>query len=65
MKTYEQTTSRLHGYLTVDLKPTTDDRQRLKTNVLLGGALQSDTADMIAKYAQKPSYLHPPVLNAI
>ena len=36
MKSYEDATSRPHGYLMLDLKPTTDDQQRLKTNVLPG-----------------------------
>ena len=34
MRSYEDATSRPHGYLVLDLKPTTDDQQRLKTNVL-------------------------------
>jgi hypothetical protein len=36
MRSYEEATSRPHGYLMLDLKPTTDDQQRLKTNVLPG-----------------------------
>jgi hypothetical protein len=36
MRSYEDATSRPHGYLILDLKPTTDDQQRLKTNVLPG-----------------------------
>ena len=36
MAAYEEATSRPHGYLMLDLKPTTDDQQRLKTNVLPG-----------------------------
>ena len=36
MRSYEDATSRPHGYLMLDLKPTTDDHQRLKTNVLPG-----------------------------
>ena len=42
---------------------TTDDQQRLKTNVLPGEVQQGDT-DVMTKYAQKQSYLQPPVLNA-
>ena len=53
MKSYEEATSRHYGYLLLDLKPTTDDRQRLKTNVLLGEGLQGDTADMVTKYMKK------------
>jgi hypothetical protein len=44
MRGYEDATSRPHGYLMLDLKPTTDDHQRLKTNVLPGE---------IAKFLQK------------
>ena len=32
---YDKATSRPRCYLIFDLKPTTDDRQRLKTNVLI------------------------------
>jgi hypothetical protein len=56
MKSYEDATSRPHGYLMLDLKPTTDDQQRLKTNVLPGE---------IAKFIQKQSYQQPPQLNAM
>ena len=51
-----RTTSRPHGYLMLDLKPTTDDQQRLKTNVLPGE---------IAKFIQKQSYRQPPLVNAM
>jgi hypothetical protein len=40
----------------LDLKPTTDDQQRLKTNVLPGD---------IAKFIQKQSYHQPPLVNAM
>ncbi len=40
----------------LDLKPTTDDQQRLKTNVLPGE---------VGKFLQKQSYLQPPALNAM
>jgi hypothetical protein len=56
MRTYEDATSRPHGYLMLDLKPTTDDHQRLKTNVLPGE---------IAKFIQKQSYQQPPLLNSM
>ncbi len=56
MAVYEEATSRPHGYLMLDLKPTTDDEQRLKTNVLPGE---------VSKFMQKQSYLEPPVLNAM
>ncbi len=56
MAVYEKATSRLHGYLMLDLKPTTDDNQRLETNILPGE---------IGKFLPKQSYNHPPVLNAM
>jgi hypothetical protein len=40
----------------LDLKPTTDDHQRLKTNVLPGE---------IEKFLQKQSYRQPPLVNAM
>ena len=40
----------------LDLKPATDDQQRLKTNVLPGE---------VSKFMRKQSYLQPPALNAI
>jgi hypothetical protein len=40
----------------LDLKPTTDSQQRLKTNVLPGE---------IAKFIQKQSYRQPPLANAM
>ncbi len=40
----------------LDLNPTTDDQQRLKTNVLPGE---------VSKFRQKQSYLQPPALNAM
>ena len=55
MAAYEKATSRPHGYL-LDLKATTDDQQRLKTNALPGE---------VCKFMQKQPYLQPPVLNAM
>jgi hypothetical protein len=46
MMSYEDATSRPHEYLMLDLKPTTDDHQRFKTNVLPGE---------IEKFLQKQS----------
>ena len=56
MRSYEDATSRSHGYLMLDLKPTTDDQKRLKTNVLPGE---------IVKFIQKQSYQQPPLVNAM
>ena len=36
MKRYEKATSQAHRYLMLDLKPTTDDEEQLKTNILPG-----------------------------
>jgi hypothetical protein len=56
MRSYEDATSRPHGYLMLDSKPTTDDHQRLKTNVIPGE---------IAKFLQKQSYRQSPHVNAV
>ena len=56
MRSYEDATSRPHGYLMLDLKPTTGDQQRFKTNILPGE---------IAKFLQKQSYRQPPLVNAM
>ena len=56
MRSYEDATSRPHGYLMLDVKPTTDDHQRPKTNVLPGE---------IAKFLQKQLYRQPPLVNAM
>jgi hypothetical protein len=56
MRSYEDATRRPHGYLMLNLKPTTDDQQRLKANVLPGE---------IAKFLHKQSYRQPPLVNAM
>jgi hypothetical protein len=56
MRSYEDATSRTHRYLMLDLKPTTSDQDRLKTNILPGE---------IAKFVQKQSYRQPPLVNAM
>ena len=56
MRSYEDAMSRPHGYLMLDLKPTTSDQDRLKTNILPGE---------IAKFIQKQSYRQPPLVNAM
>jgi hypothetical protein len=47
MRGYEDATSQPHGYLLLDLKRTTSEQDRLKTNILSGE---------IAKFIQKQSY---------
>jgi hypothetical protein len=59
MRSYEDATSRPHGYLMLDLKPTTDDQQRLKNNILPG------EADALVEYVRKKSYQQPPLVNAM
>ena len=59
MKSYEKATSPAHGYLMLDLKPTTDDEERLKTNILPG------ETSTLEQYVRKKSYRHSPNLNAM
>ena len=47
MSSYEKSKSRPHGYLMLDLKPTTGDQQRLKTYIL---------PSEFGKFSQKQSY---------
>ena len=50
MNSYDKATSRPHGYLMLDLKPTTDDEQRLKTNMLPG------EISALEQYVRRKSY---------
>ena len=43
----------------LDLKPTADDKERLKTNILPG------ETSALEQYVRKNSYGHPPNLNAM
>ena len=63
MNAYEEATSRHHGYLMLDLKPTTHDDPRLKTNVLPGHA--GGIQQQLSGYIRKQTYRQPPILNAI
>ena len=54
MKSYEEATSHPHGYLMLDLKPTTADNQWLKSNVLPGE--NNVFQHTLNKYIQKQSY---------
>ena len=56
MRSYEDATSRPHGYLMLHLKPTTSDQDRLKTNILPG---------KITKFIRKQSYRQPPLVNTM
>ena len=63
MHAYEKATSHPHGYLILDLKPTTDDHRRLKTNVLPGE--RDGLQQQLSGYMRKQSYRQPPILNAM
>ena len=54
MHAYEKATSHPHGYLMLDLKPTTHDHHRLKTNVLPGE--RDDLQQQLSGYMRKQSY---------
>ena len=59
MKTCEKATSWPHGYLMLDLKPTTGNEQRLKNLIL------PDKTSALEKYVRKKSCRHSPNLNAM
>ena len=63
MHAYEKATSHPHGYLMLDLKPTTHDHRRLKTNVLPGE--RDGLQQQLSGYMRKQSYRQPPILNAM
>ena len=56
-------TSHPHWYLMLDLKPTTHDHHRLKTNVLLKET--DNLQQQLDGYMKKQSYRQPPILNAM
>ena len=61
MKSYEEATKRPHGYLMLDLKPSTDDQHRLKTNVL---PEENTTGQQnLDHYTRKRSYQQPLIAN--
>ena len=49
----------------LDLKPTTDDKQRLKSNVLRGENNLFQHTLKKYTYIQKQSYRQPPIVNAM
>ena len=61
MKSYEEATKRPHGYLMIDLKPTTDDQHRLKTNVLPDE--NTDGQQNLYRYIRKRSYQQQPPIT--
>ena len=56
IRSYEDATNRPRGYFMLDLKPTADDQQRLKTNILPGE---------IEMFLHKQSYRKPPIHGCI
>ena len=60
-KVIEEATKRPHGYLMLDVMPTTDDQNRIKTNVLS----EENIADQcnLDHYTQKKSYQQPPIAD--
>ena len=63
MHAYEKATSHPHGYLMLDLKPTTHDHHRLKTNVL--PRERDGLQQQLSGYMRKQSYRQRPILNAM
>ena len=61
MKSYLEATKRPHGYLMLDLKPTTDDQRRLESNVLH----EENIADQqnLDLYTRKHSCQQPPIAD--
>ena len=64
MRSNKEARSRPHDYLIPDFKPTADDRQRLKTNVLPGEVPQRDTAEVMTKIHAKTIISSTPDLKA-
>ena len=78
MDTYERAIKRPHGYLFVDLKPSTADDQRLKSNILPGESriqvsdnsdyrqgVMKNLAETVETFLQGQRYLQTPQLNEV
>ena len=63
MNAYEEATSRPHRYLMLDLRPSTHDDHRLRTNVLPmeGNGVQQQ----LSIYIEMQSYRQPPIYNTM
>ena len=61
MKSYEEATKRPHGYLMLDLKPTTDDQHRLTQNVLPDENIAGQ--QNLDHYTRKRSYQQQPIAD--
>ena len=65
---YEEVVQRPFGYLLVDLKTTTQDNCRLRTNVLPGeerfdqGKMQQNISQELMQYLKQQNLATPPVL---
>ena len=68
---YEEAVQRPFGYLLVDLKTTTQDNCRLRTNVLPGeerfdqGGMQENISQELLQYLKQQNLATPPVLPAM
>ena len=71
IKEYEEAVRRPYGYLFVDLKPTTPDRCRLRTNVLLGeerfdkGFEENRISQELLRYLKQQTLMVPPPISEI
>ena len=68
LKQYEEAVRRLYGYLFVDLKPTTPESCRLRTNVLLGeekfdrGVNENNISQELFQYLKQQTLMAAPVI---
>ena len=69
IKEYEETVRRPYGYLFVDLRPTTPDRCRLRTNVLPGeerfdkGFKENRISQELLRYLKQQTLMVPPPIS--
>ncbi|XP_078367598.1 uncharacterized protein LOC144651511 [Oculina patagonica] len=69
MKQYEDAVQRPFGYLFVDLKPTTQESCRLRTNVLPGeerfdkGEVEGNVSKKLVQYLKQQNLMTPPVIS--
>ena len=69
IKEYEEAVRRPYGYLFVDLKPTTPDRRRLRTNVLPGqerfdkGFEENRVSQELLQYLRQQTLMMPPQIS--
>ncbi|KAL9988568.1 hypothetical protein ACROYT_G003026 [Oculina patagonica] len=71
MKQYEDAVQRPFGYLFVDLKPTTQESCRLRTNVLPGeerfdkGEVEGNVSKELVQYLKQQNLMTPPVISKL